>query len=49
MWALQNKLSRLGEPYGECSTLDSLKADNQPFYYNGTYSTEVGKLPKPNN
>lgn len=37
----QSKLSRLGSPYGECSTLDSIAKNNQPFYFNGTYSTEV--------
>ncbi|KAH7705956.1 degenerin unc-8 [Aphelenchoides avenae] len=35
-----SKLSKLGAPYGECSTLESIAKNKQPFYYNGSYSTE---------
>ncbi|KAH7721196.1 degenerin unc-8 [Aphelenchoides avenae] len=35
-----SKISRLGTPYGQCSTNDSVAANGQPFYYNGSYSME---------
>ncbi|KAH7724026.1 degenerin unc-8 [Aphelenchoides avenae] len=38
--SLISRFSRLGAPYGECSTLESIAKDKQPFYFNGTYSTE---------
>ncbi|KAI6215720.1 hypothetical protein M3Y94_00417800 [Aphelenchoides besseyi] len=38
--ASENVYTRLGSPYGNCDTLDSLKDRGQPFYFNGTYSTE---------
>ncbi|KAH7697300.1 degenerin unc-8, partial [Aphelenchoides avenae] len=34
------KLSKLGEPYGQCSTLESIAKNKQPFYYNGSYTIE---------
>ncbi|KAH7706065.1 degenerin unc-8, partial [Aphelenchoides avenae] len=36
----QSKLSKLGAPHGNCSTLESVAKNKQPFYYNGSYSTE---------
>ncbi|KAH7717283.1 degenerin unc-8 [Aphelenchoides avenae] len=40
MLLTRSKYSRLGEPYGKCSTRNSIAKNKQPFYYNGTYSTE---------
>ncbi|KAH7714739.1 degenerin unc-8 [Aphelenchoides avenae] len=34
------KLSKLGEPYGQCSSLESIAQNKQPFYYNGSYTIE---------
>ncbi|KAI6224397.1 Degenerin unc-8 [Aphelenchoides fujianensis] len=38
--ASENYYTRLGRPYGYCDTLDSVQDRNQPFYFNGSYSTE---------
>ncbi|KAH7660442.1 degenerin unc-8, partial [Aphelenchoides avenae] len=35
-----SKVSKLGPPHGQCSTLKSTAKNKQPFYYNGSYSTE---------
>uniref|UniRef100_A0A914CUZ9 Uncharacterized protein n=1 Tax=Acrobeloides nanus TaxID=290746 RepID=A0A914CUZ9_9BILA len=32
--------TRLDAPFGRCSSLDKLQELGQPFYFNGTYSTE---------
>ncbi|CAD5224669.1 unnamed protein product [Bursaphelenchus xylophilus] len=36
----QSQFSRLSHPYGDCDDLDSLKKRDQPFYFDGDYSTE---------
>ncbi|KAH7712987.1 degenerin unc-8 [Aphelenchoides avenae] len=35
-----SKVSKLGAPHGRCSTLESIARNKQPFYYNGSYTTE---------
>ncbi|KAH7708924.1 Degenerin unc-8 [Aphelenchoides avenae] len=36
----RSKVSKLGAPHGRCSTWESIAKNKQPFYYNGSYTTE---------
>ncbi|KAH7712981.1 degenerin unc-8, partial [Aphelenchoides avenae] len=35
-----SRVSKLGAPHGRCSTLQTIAKNKQPFYYNGSYTTE---------
>ncbi|KAH7707552.1 degenerin unc-8 [Aphelenchoides avenae] len=36
----RSKVSKLSPPYGRCSTLETIARNKQPFYYNGSYTTD---------